>query len=285
MLKGSKHTEEYKKMMSKLMEGRKLSEETKRKIGEAQKGKKLSEEHKRKISIGCKRKNKGRVFSEEHKRKLSKARRGRIISNKTREKLSRIKKGHLVSSETRRKISKTLKGYVFSAERKRNISKANKGNTKLIKFHKGLKFSEEHKNNLSNSLKKYWAKFNKEGRRAISESWIIAGQIASQKANPSSIEKMICKVLDNLKIGYITQYRIKNWLVDIYIPSKNLVIECNGTYWHSLPDRIRRDKKLENYIKRTNYKLVWLWEDEIHKNPERALLENVGKVIDIASAF
>lgn len=64
---GKRHTEEYKKYMSKLLRGRVLSEEHKAKIGNANRGKKASIETKKKLSEA----HKGILQSDECKRKRS----------------------------------------------------------------------------------------------------------------------------------------------------------------------------------------------------------------------
>lgn len=99
---------------------------------------------------------------------------------------------------------------------------------------------------------------------------------ASQKANPSSIEKMIWKELDKLNISYRTQVPFANgrFIVDIYVPAQRLIIECNGDYYHNykiFPESKKRDKAFEMYAKNNGYKLIWLWEHDIRKDPEKAL--------------
>lgn len=45
---------------------------------------------------------------------------------------------------------------------------------------------------------------------------------------------------------------------------KSLVLECNGDYWHNLPDKIERDKSLEEYVKSTGRNIIFVWEHEIN---------------------
>ena len=54
------------------------------------------------------------------------------------------------------------------------------------------------------------------------------------------------------------------FFVDFWLPSYQLVIECNGDYWHSLPHRVDRDKRLEEYIVSKGKDILWLWEHEIN---------------------
>lgn len=128
-------------------------------------------------------------------------------------------------------------------------------------------------------LKKY-AEITEEEKKKWLAPWLRAGQKAAQKANPSSIEKAIWNVLNDLNINYETQVSFYNhkFIVDIYIPAQRLIIECNGDYWHNyeiFPEREKRDKTLEKYAKNNDYNIVWLWESDIRKNPKLALVKGL----------
>lgn len=66
--------------------------------------------------------------------------------------------------------------------------------------------------------------------------------------------------------------------LDIYIPSKNIAVECNGVYWHSLKSlRYHFDKW--NSCKEKGIQLLSFWEDQITKQPkivESVLLSKLG---------
>ncbi len=96
------------------------------------------------------------------------------------------------------------------------------------------------------------------------------------QANPSSIEKMIWEELDKLGIEYEKQVPFvgNRFIVDIYIPSKGVIIECNGDWWHNyevFPKKKIRDEALEKYADKIGLKVIWLWEHDIRKDPEQAL--------------
>lgn len=158
---------------------------------------------------------------------------------------------------------------------------------KKSKARKGMKFSEEWRHNIGQDSAKRFAKMTKEQKLKYLKHWILAGQIASQKANPSSIEKMIWRELDKLGIEYETQVRFaSNWfIVDIYISIWRLIIECNGTFWHNyemFPKKKIRDDVVDKWAVRNGYKIIWLWEDDIRKNPEQALKDGFSLVgIDV----
>ena len=90
------------------------------------------------------------------------------------------------------------------------------------------------------------------------------------KGKDTSIEQFIKNILDKYNIKYDTNIRLfDNLEIDIYIPDKNIAIECNGCYWHS--DKIKEKKYHYNKYKvyRDNgVQLLSIWEDWIKTKPE-----------------
>jgi very-short-patch-repair endonuclease len=89
---------------------------------------------------------------------------------------------------------------------------------------------------------------------------------------PTSIEKIVYQYLEEKNIIFERQKSIAFYLLDVYIPSLNLVIEADGEYWHSLPDRIRLDKAKDGYLKNRGYKLIRLPESKILSGEFKKLL-------------
>jgi very-short-patch-repair endonuclease len=54
--------------------------------------------------------------------------------------------------------------------------------------------------------------------------------------------------LDNIKS--------KIRLYDFYLPEKNILIECDGDYWHSLPENVENDLFKDELAKKQNFKLI-----------------------------
>ena len=98
----------------------------------------------------------------------------------------------------------------------------------------------------------------------------------------SSLNKTIFALLDSFSIEYTSEHPIGPWNFDVFIPSHNLLIECQGEYWHSLPRSIRNDKSKATYIERhfPELKLVTIWELEFHTpgRVERTLRKLLGLV-------
>ena len=91
-----------------------------------------------------------------------------------------------------------------------------------------------------------------------------------EKSKDTSIELFIRNILDKYNIKYTTNKRIiNNSELDIYIPSKDIGIECNGVYWHS--DEIKsKDYHNNKYncYKHSNIQLLSIWEDWIKIKPK-----------------
>ncbi|GAH75991.1 unnamed protein product [marine sediment metagenome] len=136
-----------------------------------------------------------------------------------------FKKGHKINAGRKR---------FFTDEWKRNISLG----------HKGMHISPK-------------TEFTKESR---------AKQIFPFK--DTKIEVKIQNFLKQLGIEYFTHQYIKeiehSYQCDILIPSMNLVIECDGNYWHKYPvgndiDHVRTKELLQK-----GFKVLRLWEFEIN---------------------
>ena len=63
----------------------------------------------------------------------------------------------------------------------------------------------------------------------------------------TDIEKNVENLFIKIGWEYIRQKKFDSLFVDFYIPSKKLIIECDGAFWHKDQNRdIERDKKLLN---------------------------------------
>ena len=92
----------------------------------------------------------------------------------------------------------------------------------------------------------------------------------------TTIELFIRDILDKYNIEYLTNVRsiISPKELDIYIPSKQIAIECNGIYWHSknIPTyHINKYKECQQ----KGVQLLTLWEDWIRNKPE--IVESIIK--------
>ena len=86
----------------------------------------------------------------------------------------------------------------------------------------------------------------------------------------TSLELFVRNILDEYNIEYQTNVRdiINPQELDIYIPSHNLAIECNGCYWHSDVNK-PNNYHIDKYQKcvDNNIQLLTFWEDQIVSSP------------------
>jgi very-short-patch-repair endonuclease len=256
------------------------SDETRRKMSVAHLGHKLSKESIDKRTE-TRQTNGWYKNPEEFSRKISKINKGKIRSGECKLKMSVDRKGRIGfwrnknrSKETKIKISEKLKGhsynkgYVHSLETKKKMSVSAKGKKKKPR-------SEEHRRHLSEAHT--GLKYSMESRKRMSDAHKNPSEelrcrlrkIRLNRVFPikdTKIEVKIQSFLEDLKVGFV-KHKIINiehiYQCDIFVPSLNLVIECDGDYWHKYPvgtdiDHIRTRELLED-----GFRVLRLWENEI----------------------
>jgi very-short-patch-repair endonuclease len=274
-------TKEHRQHISESLKGRiskPFSEEHKRKISESLKGKPLEEQSKNLIKylVGNIPWNKGKTLSEETRKKISKKTKERMSNPEIRRKISETLKGKKLSKERSIKISKSLKGHPpwskgkhwnYSEETRKKASERMSKQMKGNKFNLGKHHSEETRKKMRENSGIKGKHHSEETIEKIKEA--RAKQIFPVKDTP--IEVKIQNYLKQLNIDFLTHQYIKDiehgYQCDILIPSMNLVIECDGDYWHKYPigreiDNIRTSELLEK-----GFKVLRLWECDI-KNME-----------------
>lgn len=91
----------------------------------------------------------------------------------------------------------------------------------------------------------------------------ILQQARSKK--PTSIEQAVYNALKQKGILFEQQKNVGGrWVVDAYIPSLNIVIECDGKYWHSLTEVQKRDVRKSAFLSQNGYQLLRFTEKEIN---------------------
>lgn len=162
------------------------------------------------------------------------------------------------------KTKKNCETLIQSSKKQSIIMKRLYKEGKLIPPNLGKKFSKEHRTKLSETKKRLYA----EGKLNI--------------YNPiknSSIEKKIQNFLKKLKIDFLTHQHIKikhGYLVDILIPCMNVVVECDGDYFHGNINKYsiltekqekqkQKDKIRTKELIEKGFRVIRLWEREIKK--------------------
>lgn len=124
-------------------------------------------------------------------------------------------------------------------------------------------------------------------RRLVSRIMIRKAR-QRRRTQVSGLEKLVRGWLDNAGIPYKKQYPIGRCHVDLMI-LPDLVIEVNGCFWHGhercakkalSADQNRRrakDKARYKYFLRCGYKLMLLWECDIHAGGEAATISKIRR--------
>jgi very-short-patch-repair endonuclease len=92
--------------------------------------------------------------------------------------------------------------------------------------------------------------------------------------------------LDKLGVEYTYQFEAKDIgrFFDFYLPKHNLIVECDGDFWHGNPEKYK-EEELRGHQKRAQrvdeYKTKWallhgipilrFWESDIRKNPKKVM--------------
>lgn len=184
---------------------------------------------------------------EESKEKMSKSR------------LEGLKKGN---------IKTWNKGYGGYMKGENNPSKRPEVRRKISESKKGKKRSNEFRGKMRKIMLENWANgtINKEERREKQRE-LRANQTFPK--NDTQIEIKIQNFLKQLGIDFFTHQYIKDikygYQCDILIPSMNMIIECDGNFWHKYPIGTEKDYIRTKELLEKGFKVLRLWENEIEK--------------------
>lgn len=119
--------------------------------------------------------------------------------------------------------------------------------------------SDKFRAKVSENSKKMWQQ--KEYRNKMTETMAATSPVSVLEITTKSILKSLEIESQPISIG--------PWTFDIYFKYNNrrILIECQGSYWHSLKDKIIRDKQKKTYFDRylsDKYELYYLHEYEFY---------------------
>jgi len=88
-----------------------------------------------------------------------------------------------------------------------------------------------------------------------------------QQQQETTPESLLYAELERRRIPFMKQQPIDGlYVVDALIPGARIVIECDGDYWHVLPDIQKRDKRKDSYLKAQRYHILRFRESELKTN-------------------
>jgi len=187
--------------------------------------------------------------------------------------------GYKHSDETKKKIGLGNKGKLVSKETCMKISNAKKGKkpSKLVLDRLRIAFKgRKHSQKTIEQMKKnsYWKgkALTTEHKELLRQHMIKRLSSGEMNNYDTSIEKKVENfLLFNNIYDYTKQYRYKLGVADFYLPTYNVIIECDGDYWHNLPGRKEQDKKQTEYLNSIGFEVIRLSEKDINNDVERCL--------------
>ena len=185
---------------------------------------------------------KGSKFSIESSIKKSIASIGKKKSPESVEKMRRSLTGRKLSDKHKNKIGE---GIIKS-------KKYREGRLKLI----GIRHSEEHKRKISSSLKLAYATGKK-----------IPTYPAQKISKPHRLFIHLFEQEFGIKLK--KEFRINDGVrsrfYDCHIPGTNILVEVDGTYWHSRPHQIKIDAEKNILAQKNGFVLIRVWETDVEK--------------------
>jgi very-short-patch-repair endonuclease len=196
-----------------------------------------------------------------------------------------IKKSH----ETQKKMYESgelviwNKGLTIEDERVRKGTEKMLQNTergdKISNSLKGKKRPKHVLERLHDGMVKYWSSdVNREKQRYIRKEYLNTYQYN----NKTKLELKFEGLLISVGLEYQSQYVLCGYNFDYYLPTKDVVIEVDGDFWHCNPSKypygpiyhsqkvtLRNDKKKNLICENTNgLTFLRFWESDINDRPD-----------------
>lgn len=191
----------------------------------------------------------------------------------TKENSDIIKEGALKLSIKRKEMFR--EGKLLRMEGSKNPMYGKKSwNNGLTKFNTESIFNGSLKSSIT--IKKNWLKKTEEEKQIIVDR-LQKSMIQKKKMN--KIENKIKNLLEDNDINFIPNKYINGFYVDFFLIDFNLVIECDGDFWHANPKfyenknlhliqikNKERDERKNKMLNDNSIDFLRFWEYDIHNN-------------------
>lgn len=190
------------------------------------------------------------------------------ISELTKEKISKALSGRTCSEERNQKMIKTLKSKYSSGE--------------YIQWNKGKDTSDPTVARICEKMREANTgriqSPDERKKRSISRiEGLKSGRIKINAISAS--EKYFGqRIFEVYKIKLSSSFMLQGKCYDYKVPNRNILIECDGTYWHSKPENKINDS-LKDLIAKENNFLLYRFNIDSKKDVDKLILENSLKNI------
>jgi len=100
--------------------------------------------------------------------------------------------------------------------------------------------------------------------RRLRRAGIEVKQRYYQQKQETTPESILYAELERRRIPFMPQQPIDGlYVVDALIPGAKIIIECDGDYWHNLPEMKKRDERKDKYLKSRRYHILRFTESEL----------------------
>lgn len=89
----------------------------------------------------------------------------------------------------------------------------------------------------------------------------------AQRKSGSRIEGIMAAMFADAGLGFERQRKFWRYCADFAFEDARLVVECDGTYWHSRSEVQRSDRRKDAYLHEHGWRVLRLTEDEIKGSP------------------
>lgn len=94
----------------------------------------------------------------------------------------------------------------------------------------------------------------------------VGAYVKSHQPERTSIEIAMRDELTAAGIAFTEQYAHAYGVADFFI-EPNLIVECDGDYWHKIPKVAARDRSKDKTLGADGFNVIRFWEKDIHANP------------------
>lgn len=117
--------------------------------------------------------------------------------------------------------------------------------------------------------------------RRLHECGIEIRRLHYSMPKTTSIEEAVYAELERRGVTFVKQQVVDGlWVVDALVPGARLVIECDGEYWHSLPEMEARDARKDRYLRSRGYTVFRFPEAGIRADVQACVQRIVDALVD-----